>query len=81
MPEIRHWLQLLNALLATWRMNFGYRVFDEIAQFLANVEANDGFESFGSFEHAFDVAVLMKVLPKFSGSAARLERPLLDLFA
>ncbi|MGI8484512.1 MAG: hypothetical protein ACR2OU_09625 [Thermomicrobiales bacterium] len=80
-PNIRIWLQSLNELLAMSRMNFGYRVFDEIAQFLANADANDGFASFGGFESAFDTAVLMKVLPKFSGSAARLERPLLDLLA
>lgn len=80
-PNIRVWLQKLNELLAKSRMNFGYRVFDEIAQFIANAEANDGFASFEGFESAFDSAVLMKVLPKFSGSAARLERPLLDLLA
>ena len=80
-PNIRVWLQSLNVLLAKSRMNFGYRVFDEIAQFVANAEANDGFASFESFQCAFDSAVLMKVLPKFSGSAARLERPLLDLLA
>lgn len=80
-PSIRVWLQTLNELLAKSRMNFGYRVFDEIAQFLANAEANDAFASFDGFESTFDSAVLMKVLPKFSGSAARLERPLLDLLA
>jgi len=77
-PEIRNWLQNLNELLEKSRMNFGYRVFDEIAAFTGN-----GMRNFVDFEvkQVFDRAVLMKVLPKFSGSAARLERPLLDLLA
>lgn len=77
-PAIRDWLQNLNGLLEKSRMNFGYRVFDEIAAFTGN-----GMRNFVDFEleQVFDRAVLMKVLPKFSGSAARLERPLLDLLA
>jgi energy-coupling factor transporter ATP-binding protein EcfA2 len=77
-PKIRDWLQILNGLLEKARMNFGYRVFDEIAAFTGNGMRN--FEDF-ELEQVFDRAVLMKVLPKFSGSAARLERPLLDLLA
>jgi hypothetical protein len=77
-PAIRDWLQNLNGLLEKSRMNFGYRVFDDIAAFTGN-----GMRNFVDFEleQVFDRAVLMKVLPKFSGSAARLERPLLDLLA
>ncbi|HEU0165762.1 MAG TPA: hypothetical protein VFQ54_12020 [Thermomicrobiales bacterium] len=77
-PQIRGWLQTLNQLLARSRMNFGYRTFDEVAAFVGN-----GMHNFSdpTIEAVFDRAVLMKVLPKFSGSASRLERPLLDFLA
>jgi hypothetical protein len=70
--DVRQSLQHLNTALARFRMHFGYRVFDEIVQYLANNEANN----MESREAAFDQAVLMKVLPKFTGSRARLEDPL-----
>jgi hypothetical protein len=59
-------------------MSFGYRVFDEIVAFVGN-----GLQNFPepSLNDVLDCAVLMKVLPKFSGSASRLERPLLDFLA
>ncbi len=74
---VRTWLQTLNDRLSRYRMHFGYRVFDEIVQYLANNEAN----AMQPLEAAFDEAVLMKVLPKFTGSRARLEAPLSDLLA
>lgn len=77
-PEIRMWLQNLNVQLARSRIQFGYRVFDEIAAF---VDAYRSLLPESSLHEAFDLAVLMKVLPKFSGSAARLERPLLSVLA
>ncbi len=70
---VRNSLQALNAALADYRFHFGYRVFDEIIQFLVNAELNELYES--SLE-AFDSAVFMKVLPKFSGSEARVGEPL-----
>lgn len=75
-PEIRDALHRLNTGLARYRFHFGYRVFDEIVQFLANADANRMFESPGD---AFDSAVFMKILPKFSGSEGRVGRPLQDL--
>ena len=74
-PEVRQWLQTLNTRLATYRLHFGYRVFDEIVQYLANNEGDAGVP----LQDAFDQAVLMKVLPKFTGSRARLEDPLRDV--
>ena len=56
-------------------MHFGYRAFDEICQYLFNNDVNGMM----TFEDAFDQAVLMKVLPKFSGSRARLQSPLLGV--
>ena len=76
-PEIRTYLQSLNLLLRRDRFHFGYRVFDEIAQYLA-INDEHGMMYFAV---AFDQAVLMKVLPKFSGSRARLRSPLLSVLA
>jgi|GEM_PF-2672304 len=76
-PVIRTRLQNLNALLQRDRFHFGYRVFDEIAQYLANSERNNLLP----FDQAFDHAVFMKVMPKFSGSRARLRSPLLSVLA
>lgn len=67
----------LNRQLQSNCFHFGYRVFDEIAQYLFNNHIN-GMMPFIS---AFDQAVLMKVLPKFTGSRARLRAPLLSLLA
>lgn len=69
----RHHLQTLNQLLAGYDLHFGYRVFDEIAQFMA-IAARENL--FGNLDAAFDVAVLMKVLPKFNGPRSRLRLPL-----
>jgi hypothetical protein len=75
-PQIRSWLSSLNTRLEQDRFHFGYRVFDEIAQFIFNADANGMFPS---WEEAFDHAVFMKVLPKFNGSRARLFGPLTTL--
>jgi 5-methylcytosine-specific restriction protein B len=77
-PQIRTWLSNLNTQLAEDRFHFGYRVFDEIAQFIHNADSNGMFDS---WETAFDHAVFMKVLPKFNGSRARLLGPLTTLVA
>jgi 5-methylcytosine-specific restriction endonuclease McrBC GTP-binding regulatory subunit McrB len=74
-PVIHDLLQSLNLLLRRDRFHFGYRVFDEIGQYLA---INDEHQMM-PFEDAFDQAVLMKVLPKFSGSRARLRSPVLSV--
>lgn len=75
--EIRDHLQSLNDLLRQNRMHFGYRVFDEIAMYLA-VNDENGMMPFMA---AFDQAVFMKVLPKFTGSIARLRSPLHKVLA
>jgi len=76
-PEIRDHLQSLNTLLKRNRFHFGYRIFDEIAQYLHNNDRN----GLMTFPEAFDQAVFMKVLPKFTGSKSRLRTPLLSLLA
>ena len=80
-PEVRVRLQRLNALLRPHGLHFGYRVFDEVVTFLAIAGENGMFAGLGGQAAALDAAVLMKVLPKFHGSRARLEPPLRDLLA
>jgi energy-coupling factor transporter ATP-binding protein EcfA2 len=80
-PDIRTWLDTLNTRLATHQFHFGYRVFDEIAQFIFNADENkmfvaDSADEEAAWIRAFDHAVYMKVLPKFNGSHARLHGPL-----
>ena len=76
----RDWLESLNRLLRPHHMHFGYRVFAEIMAFVDLGMNNDLFSGFSESADAlvttFDAAVLMKVLPKFHGSRARLEGPL-----
>ena len=80
---LRPHLIALNGALAPFLLNFGYRVFDEIAEF-TYLAATNGL--FGESEdvaarEAFDIAVLTKILPKFYGSRQRLEEPLRTLLA
>lgn len=75
-PGLRDDLATLNRGLERYRMHFGHRVFDEIMQFVHNAEMNELFDSAAD---AFDHAVLMKVLPKFNGSRAKLENALFEL--
>lgn len=72
-PDYRNQLQSLNDALFEHDLHFGYRVFDEITQFMIIAKQGD---LFNDPEKAFDVAVLMKVLPKFNGPRGRLRRPL-----
>ncbi len=76
--DIRRSIQTLNSNLANYRFHFGYRVFDEIMQFLANAEANGMYEN-DDHMTALDSAAFMKILPKFSGSEARVGLPLAAL--
>lgn len=72
-PEYRQQLQALKLLLVEYELHFGYRVFDEIMQFMVVAEAGGLFDT---LDDAFDQAVLMKVLPKFNGPRGRLSEPL-----
>ncbi len=80
-PTVGERLQSLNTLLRTYNLHFGYRVFDEIAVFMANAVENEMFSGLPGLEPALDAAVLMKVLPKFHGSRSKLEAPLRDVLA
>jgi hypothetical protein len=69
-------LQYLNSLLPE-NLKFGYRVFDEVISFIYNSE-NSIFQ-FSDGNEAFDLAIKMKVLPKFHGTRHKLEKVLDDL--
>jgi len=69
-------LNHINTILPS-NLKFGYRVFDEIILFILNSE-NSVFE-FKSNQDAFDIAIKMKVLPKFHGTRDKLEKVFDDL--
>lgn len=46
-PDYRDQLEALKALLVEYDLHFGYRVFDEIMQFMAVAEMGDLFTDFG----------------------------------
>jgi len=69
-------LRALHGLMAQHNLHFGYRVANEIARYL-NLAAE--FVGPEALETAYDLQVLQKILPKLSGSRAKLEGPLTDL--
>jgi len=72
-------LQDLNDHLAPYDLHFGFRVVDEMALFVRNATRTpEGVKSL-SLDEALDLAVFMKVLPKFHGPRQRLEPPLLEV--
>jgi 5-methylcytosine-specific restriction protein B len=79
--DIRNQLQTLNDSLRPYELHFGYRIFDEIVNYLISSNANKMYSDLGGEEAAFDAAVLMKVLPKFHGSRGKLEAPLKAVLA
>ncbi len=73
----------LNEVLEPYDLHFGYRVVDEVALFFKNAgeSQSKGIIEFKNDDEVFDLALMMKVLPKFHGSLDRLERPLLLVLA
>ncbi len=70
-------LNEINKILKKYNLHFGYRVFNEIIMFLYNCE-NSTFCKCDKDE-AFDLAIKMKVLPKFHGTRQKLEYPIIEL--
>lgn len=69
-------LRALHGLMTGYNLHFGYRVANEIARYMnlaAEFVGPDGLET------AYDLQVLQKILPKLSGSRAKLETPLTAL--
>ncbi|HIH73596.1 MAG TPA: AAA domain-containing protein [Thermococcaceae archaeon] len=77
----KYWqiLPKLNKVLEPYDFHFGYRVVDEIALFFENSKESqkNGIIDFRGEDEIFDLALLMKVLPKFHGNRKKLEKPLL----
>jgi 5-methylcytosine-specific restriction endonuclease McrBC GTP-binding regulatory subunit McrB len=65
-----------NAILAQYHLHFGYRVANEIARYLGLVEKHLGADA---VPRALDLQIQQKILPKFVGNRAKLERPLWEL--
>ncbi len=77
--DAKQWLRDLHGRLIPYDLHFGFRVMDEIALFVQHaMRAPESVDSLSSDE-ALDLAVLMKVLPKFHGPRQRLEQPLLEV--
>jgi len=79
--DLRNELTQLYDRLKPFDLHFGYRVVDEICEFLINADQSGFFESLGEDQYALDAAVLMKVLPKFHGSRTKLEEPLKEVLS
>jgi len=76
--SLKESIRELNHILHDSHLHFGYRVANEMARFLRTAEdATQGQEA----TFALDLQVLQKVLPKLSGSRAKLEKPLTELLA
>jgi len=75
------YIEDLNRILSPYDLHFGYRVLDEISLFFKNAKESmeKGIIRFKSDDEIVDLAILMKVLPKFHGPRRKLERPLLSI--
>lgn len=66
----------INGILEKYNYHFGYRVRDEITFYMIyGVKDN-----LMSFDEAFDLCVVQKILPKISGSSSEVLDMLLDIF-
>lgn len=69
-----------NEVLKKYDLQFGYRVVDEIALFVANNESPCSQIPRIETNAAFDLALKMKILPKFNGNKQKLLKPLVELY-
>ena len=72
-------IRTLNEILIIHNLHFAYRVFDEILLFYHNANSAKNIVYFNDDNEILDLAVMMKVLPKFHGNRAKLEIPLLKV--
>jgi 5-methylcytosine-specific restriction endonuclease McrBC GTP-binding regulatory subunit McrB len=68
--EYKEVLKTINKVLEVYDLHFGYRVFDEICLFFKNAKESweRGIVAFENEDEIFDLAMLMKILPKFHGN-------------
>lgn len=69
-------LETVNEILEAHHLHFGYRVANEIARYLGLTEKYLDKEA---VPRALDLQIQQKILPKFVGNRAKLERPLWEL--
>ncbi len=72
-PDVVKLLNEVNSILKKYNLHFGYRVFDEIIMFLYN-SRNSVMKM--NTDEALDIAMKMKLLPKFNGTRQKLEKPI-----
>lgn len=75
-PDARKYLSEISGILHPYNLHFGYRVINEISRYILN--AQESVQNF-ELEEAMDIQILQKILPKFHGTQAKLEEPLLKL--
>lgn len=66
----------INNILEKYKCHFGYRVRDEIAFYMIYAVK----DNLMSFDKAFDLCVVQKILPKISGSSSEVMDMLIDIF-
>ena len=74
--EVIEKLKEINTILEEYNQHFGYRVRDEIVFYMIYAVKNNLL----SFEKAFDICVVQKILPKLSGSNNDILEILIKLF-
>jgi len=76
-PKASSFINELLDILKEYNLHFGYRVVNEMSRFI--LLAQEHLASQFSTEDAFDIQMLQKILPKFHGTRAKLEKPLNEL--
>ncbi|MEM1973668.1 MAG: hypothetical protein QXN68_02640 [Thermoplasmata archaeon] len=65
------------SILQPYGLHFGYRVFDEVMMFMCNATVDTNYKMDST--EALDLAIKMKILPKFHGTRQKLENPIKKL--
>jgi len=77
-PLVRDHLTEISGILHPYNLHFGYRVVNEISRYI--LSAHELVQDF-DLNESMDIQILQKILPKFHGTQAKLEEPLLKLLA
>lgn len=75
-PLLYNYLEELLSILRQYHLHFGYRVINEISQYVCH--AHEMIRNF-ELEEVMDIQILQKILPKFHGTQGKLEKPLNEL--
>lgn len=67
-------LKEIFSILKPYGLHFGYRVFDEVMMFMFNATTDTQYNMDPT--EALDLAIKMKILPKFHGTRQKLESPI-----